>query len=285
MSRAVYLIRYSPSIKVSSTFTTTELLPELALIPGGEFVMGSADEEEDERPRHAVQVDELFISVKPITNVEYARFVAATNQRPPAIYDLPLVVTAGGRERERVFRATGQSYVWQEGQPPSDRALHPVTLVRWEDAAAYCAWLARETGRTVRLPTEAEWEKAARAGIDGRRYPWGDRIDGNRANFLADPSLKAAHGTTPCGSYPANGYGLYDMAGNVWEWVHDWYGADFYTNSPKENPSGPPEGQLRVLRGGSWLVADVRMLSCSYRHKVPPDTYSYGIGFRIACGA
>jgi formylglycine-generating enzyme required for sulfatase activity len=268
---------------VSSTSAANDLLPELALIPGGEFVMGSAEGEPDERPRHAVDVDEFLRSVRPITNVEYARFVRATNQRPPAIYDLPLVVTAGGRERERVFRATGQPYVWQEGEPDGDRALHPVTLVRWEDAVAYCAWLAAETGRKVRLPTEAEWEKAARAGADGRRYPWGDRIDRNMANFLSDPALKAAHGTSRCGSYPANGYGLYDMSGNVWEWVQDWYAPDFYSTAPKENPTGPPSGQMRVLRGGSWLVADVRMLSCSYRHKVPPDTYSYGIGFRVAC--
>jgi formylglycine-generating enzyme required for sulfatase activity len=265
-----------------SSSSANELLPELALIPGGEFVMGSLDGDPDERPPHVVQVDEFLLSVRPVSNSEYARFVRATNQRPPAIYDLPLVVTAGGRERERVFRATGQPYIWLEGEPEADRALHPVTLVRWEDAVAYCAWLSAETGRKVRLPTEAEWEKAARAGVEGGRYPWGDRIDQNMANFLNDPALKTVHGTTRCGSYPANGYGLYDMAGNVWEWVHDWYAADFYSTSPQSNPTGPATGQLRVLRGGSWLVADVRMLSCSYRHKVPPDTYSYGIGFRIA---
>jgi formylglycine-generating enzyme required for sulfatase activity len=257
------------------------LLPDLALIPAGEFVMGSDDGEHDERPPHRVQLDEFLMSVRPITNAEFARFVRETNQRPPAIYDLPLVVTAGGRERERVFRAAGQPYIWQDGEPAEDLALHPVTLVRWDDAAAYCAWLSAETGRVVRLPTEAEWEKAARGGLSGLRYPWGDRLDRNRANFLTDPSLKAAHGTTRGGSYPPNAYGLYDMAGNVWEWVQDWYGPDYYLNSPFENPQGPKAGQLRVLRGGSWLVADVRMLSCSYRHKVPPDTYSYGIGFRV----
>ena len=268
---------------VPSSADRSDLVPELILIPGGEFVMGSTDGEEDERPPHTVFVDEFLLSSHPVTNLEYARFVRATNQRPPAIYDLPLVVTAGGRERERVFRATGQPYIWLEGEPDKDRALHPVTLVRWEDAAAYCAWLAAETGRPVRLPTEAEWEKAARAGVTGCRYPWGDRIDSSLANFLIDPAMKTAHGTTRVGSYPANGYGLYDMAGNVWEWVQDWYAPDFYSDSAQENPTGPAFGQLRVLRGGSWLVADVRMLACSYRHKVPPDTYSYAIGFRIAC--
>ena len=245
--------------------------------------MGSADGAEDERPPHPVYVDEFLISNRPVTNAEYARFVRATNQRPPAIYDLPLVVSAGGRERERIFRAYGQPYVWMEGESAPDRALHPVTLVRWDDAVAYCAWLSAETGRTVRLPTEAEWEKAARGGVDGRRYPWGDRIDQNKGNFLTDPALKATHGTSRCGSYPPNGYGLYDMAGNVWEWVQDWYSPHIYSSAPRDNPRGPQAGQMRVLRGGSWLVADVRMLSCSYRHKVPPDTYSYGIGFRVAC--
>ena len=268
-----------------SSSASTDLLPELVAIPGGEFMMGSSDGEEDERPPHTVHLDEFYIAARPTTNAEYARFVRATNQRPPAIYDLPLVVTAGGRERERVFRAAGAPYVWLEGEPAAERALHPVTMVRWEDAAAYCAWLSSETGRPVRLPTEAEWEKAARGGIAGRRYPWGDRIDRGMANFLTDPSMKASHGTSRCGGYPPNPYGVYDIAGNVWEWVQDWYDRAFYANSPYDKPTGPPSGQLRVLRGGSWLVADVRMLSCSYRHKVPPDTYSYAIGFRVACSA
>jgi formylglycine-generating enzyme required for sulfatase activity len=258
-------------------------LPELALIPPGEFVMGSADGHDDERPPHRARVSEFLISVRPITNAEYARFVRETNHRAPGFYDLPLVVAAGGSERERIFRETGEAYAWPGDKPPADRVLHPVTLVRWEDAAAYCAWLSSETGRTVRLPTEAEWEKAARGGVDGRRYPWGDRIDRNLANFLIDPALKSSRGTTAGGSYPPNGYGLYDMSGNVWEWVQDWYSPHYYASSAVENPPGPPSGRMRLVRGGSWLVADVRMLACSHRHKVPPDTYSYGIGFRVVC--
>jgi sulfatase modifying factor 1 len=258
-----------------------DLLPEFALIPSGEFLMGSDSGEEDERPAHRVHLDDFLMAVHPVTNGEYARFVQDFGYRAPAIYELPLVVTAGGRERERAFRATGHPYVWIDSEPPANRLDHPVTLVRWEDAIAYCAWLSSASGQAVRLPTEAEWEKAARGGLDGKRYPWGDRLDRNLANFLVDPSLKSTQGTTPWSDYPPNGFGLFDMAGNVWEWVQDWHSPTYYAVSPSEAPAGPSEGTLRVLRGGSWLSADAGMLACSHRHKVPADTYSYGIGFRI----
>ena len=259
--------------------------PELALIPGGEYLMGSDDAEEDERPVHRVHVDAFLLAVQPVTHADYARFVLQTGYRVPALYEVPVVVKAGGGDREQAFRLTASPYVWQDGMPPADRADHPVALVRHEDAVAYCAWLSAQTGRVFRLPTEAEWEKAARGGSESKRYPWGERLDRDMANFLVDPALKGTHGTTRCRSYPPNAFGLFDMAGNVWEWVHDWYDARYYETSPARNPAGPPLGQMRVVRGGSWLVADVRMLSCSHRHKVPPDTYSYGIGFRVACSA
>jgi formylglycine-generating enzyme required for sulfatase activity len=262
---------------------SSDLLPELALIPGGEFLMGSEDAEEDERPVHRVHVDDILIGVQPVTNADYARFVRDTGHRAPAVYELPLVVTAGGAERERLFRHTGAPYVWDDVHPPPGRADHPVTLVRFDDAVAYCAWLSASTRRVFRLPTEAEWEKAARGGVESKRYPWGDRLDHNMSNFLVDPASKASHGTTPCRLYPPNAFGLFDVAGNVWEWVQDWYDPGYYAVSPARNPAGPPAGYLRVLRGGGWLVADVRMLSCSHRHEVPPDTYSYAIGFRVAC--
>jgi formylglycine-generating enzyme required for sulfatase activity len=263
----------------------SDLAPELALIPAGEFLMGAEDGEDDERPIHRVHLDDFLIGVRPVTSAEYARFVRDTGHRSPAIYDLPVVVTAGGPERERSFRLIGAAYVWEDGQPPRDRLDHPVTLVRHDDAAAYCSWLSAVTGRPFRLPTEAEWEKAARGGAESKRYPWGDRLDRNMANFLVDPALKATQGTTPCRSYPANAHGLFDMAGNVWEWVSDWYDARYYATGEPRNPTGPAAGHLRLVRGGSWLVADVRMLSCSHRHKVPPDTYSYAIGFRVACSS
>lgn len=262
---------------------SADLLPELALIPAGAFVMGSDDAAADEKPAHRVHLDDFLIAVHPVTNADYEHFVRETGHRAPAIYELPLVVSAGGDERERRFRSSGQPYVWLDSTAPKNRLDHPVTLVRWEDATAYCAWLSEATGRTIRLPTEAEWEKAARGGLEGKRYPWGDTIDRNKANFLNDPSSKNSYGTSACGSYPANGYGLCDVVGNVWEWVHDWHGSSYYAASPLKSPTGPRDGMLRVLRGGSWLVSDTRMLSCSHRHKVPPDTYSYGIGFRVVC--
>jgi formylglycine-generating enzyme required for sulfatase activity len=260
---------------------SADLLPEFARIPAGEFVMGSNDGEDDERPAHTVYLDEYWVGVHPITNAEYGRFVRETGHRPPAIYELPLVVTAGGAEREQSFRQSGEPYVWLESTPSASRLNHPVTLVRWSDAIEYCAWLSAVSGRPVRLPTEAEWEKAARGGLEAKRYPWGDRLDRNLANFLTDPAQKHTEGTTQCRSYPANAYGLFDMAGNVWEWVQDWYDPRYYKSSPVNMPPGPAEGVMRLVRGGSWLAADVRMLQCSHRHKVPPDTYSYSIGFRI----
>jgi formylglycine-generating enzyme len=263
--------------------TTAELLPELAAIPAGTFGMGSDDGAADERPVHAVHVDAFAIGVTPVTNGEYARFVRETGYRPPAVDDLPLVVRAGGADREDQFRAAGAGYTWKNAQPPPARLNHPVTLVRWDDAAAYCRWLSQMVGRRIRLPSEAEWERAARGGLERQPYPWGEGLDRDRANFLSDPSLKNDHGTTPCRTYAANGYGLFDMAGNVWEWVSDWYDPDYYARSPQSNPTGPSDGQLRIVRGGGWLAADRAMLTCSHRHRVPPDTYSYGIGFRIVC--
>jgi formylglycine-generating enzyme len=262
---------------------SADLLPELALIPAGEFLMGSEDSDPDERPVHSVHLDAFLIGVQPVTQAEYGRFVQATGHRAPAVYELPLVVTAGGSGRERGFRASGEPYTWADSTPPPDRLQHPVTLVRYSDAVAYCEWLSDASGRDVRLPTEAEWEKAARGGLESKRYPWGDRLDRNLANYLLDPSQKATQGTTPCRTHPPNGYGLFDAAGNAWEWVGDWYDPQYYSTAPVRNPRGPSEGGLRIVRGGSWLVADVRMLTCSHRHKVPPDTYSYGIGFRVVC--
>jgi sulfatase modifying factor 1 len=150
---------------------------------------------------------------------------------------------------------------------------------------AYCRWLSEVTGEALRLPTEAEWEKAARGGLDGQPYPWGSGIEPSLANYLADSAAKREHGTRPTGTYAPNPYGLYDMAGNVWEWVSDWYSPDYYAVSGNRDPQGPSGGKLRVLRGGGWVCDDVAMLRCAHRHTTPADTYAYSVGFRLVRSA
>jgi sulfatase modifying factor 1 len=256
-----------------------ELLPRFARVPAGEFLMGADDGDEDERPAHTAHVDAFRVSIHPITNQQYAEFVRATGHPVPAVRDLPLVVTPA---HELTFRELATPYIWRAGELPRDRARHPVTLLTYSDAVAYCAWLSTRLSVTVRLPTEAEWERAARGPLEGRRYPWGDDIDPSRANFLPDPGLKRYRGTRAVGSFAPNGFSLYDMIGNVWEWVADWYAPDVYRAAERRNPTGPPEGTLRVLRGGSWVTHDVAQLRCAHRHKVPADTYAYSVGFRVA---
>jgi formylglycine-generating enzyme len=247
-------------------------------IPAGEFVMGADDGDDDARPAHKVHLDEFHIGIFPVTNDEYAWFVQETGHSPPAVGALPVMVPP---EREQQFRVTASAFEWRDSRPPAQRGSHPVTLIRFDDAVAYCQWLSARTGRIFRLPTEAEWEKAARGRMSGKRYPWGDEIDVSRANFLPDPATKSSRGTTPVGLYPANSFQLHDVIGNVWEWVGDWYAADYYETAQYLNPTGPELGRLRIVRGGSWVNDDVSMLRVSHRHSVPPDSYAYSIGFRI----
>ncbi len=256
-----------------------DLVPRFAPIPAGAFDMGAEDGDEDERPVRRVYVDAFHLSSHEVTQDQYAAFVRATGHPAPSIRTLPRVVTAAD---ESAFREIAVSYAWRGGEPPAERGRHPVTLVGFADAQSYSAWLAAQLDLPVRLPTEAEWERAARGGLEGRRYPWGDDIDPSRANFLADPSLKRHAGTRPVGSYPASGFDLWDMSGNVWEWVADWYRADAYRDGVLRNPRGSTEAALRIVRGGSWVTHDVFQLRCAHRHKVPIDTYAYSIGFRVA---
>lgn len=255
-----------------------DLSPRFAAVPGGRFTMGADDGNDDERPAHLVQVDAFHVSVHAITVDQYAAFVSETGHPAPVLRDLPLLVTP---QHELSFRELAAPYAWRAGEPSRDRGAHPVTLVTHADAMAYCRWLSGQIGKLVRLPTEAEWERAARGGAEEKRYPWGDDIDASRGNFLPDPALKRHRGTRPVGSYAPNGFGLFDMAGNVWQWVADWYGPDAYGMADDDNPRGPAHGLFRVVRGGSWVTHDVDQLRCAHRHKVPPDTYAYSIGFRV----
>ncbi len=245
--------------------------------------MGAHDAEDHERPVRRVFVSEFFIGRFPVTNEEYARFVRTTGHPAPEAREPPLIAASPAREDQ--FHEFAAPYAWTGTEPPAGHGTHPVVLVRYHDAVAYCRWLTDTTGHVTRLPTEAEWERAARGGVDGQRYPWGDDIDPSRGNFLTDPAAKRQRGTRPTGTYPPNAYGLYDVAGNVWEWVSDWYAADYYSIGDLRDPAGPPTGGMRIVRGGSWVNDDVAMLRCAYRHAVPPDTYAYSIGFRVACSA
>ncbi len=207
----------------------------MVYIPAGDFTMGSPAGEggDDEVPQYKVFLDGFWIDRTEVTNAQYRAFVGATGQRAPTSCD------------------------W--GDPTYDdteKTNHPVVCVSWDDAKAYCEW----TG--AQLPTEAEWEKAVR-GNDRRPYPWGIGFDGSRLNYC-DTNCEGSHKdtgandgyarTAPVGNYPTGVslYGALDMAGNVWEWVSDWYGFYYYSRSPESNPQGPDSGQFRVLRGGSW---------------------------------
>jgi formylglycine-generating enzyme len=168
----------------------------------------------------------------------------------------------------------------------------PVVGVSWFDAMSYCEWLRATTGLPFRLPTEAEWECAARGGVEGARYPWGDEpiwsaaavpplSEENRAAARL-PHSRWANGPEPVGRTAPNGYGLYDVCTNVHEWCSDWYGADYYALSPAQDPRGPVEGTRRVSRGGSWRH-HVKVSRCAARSSIPPEFRYADYGFRVAC--
>ena len=247
---------------------------EMVFVPAGEFIMGSEELGDDERPVRQVYLDEYWIDRYEVTNERFAHFVAET-----------------GYQTET--EARGWGWVWQESEwekvegadwrhpRGTDSSIegkidHPVVLVSWKDADAYCAWAGK------RLPSEAEWEKAARGpGADsgqGWRYPWGSTFDTNKAN-----TKEAERGdTTPGGSFSPHGdspYGACDMTGNVWEWVADWYGSDYYSQAPSANPTGPTTGTYKILRGGAWPFDEVYART-AFRYNVKPDyTYDFA-GFR-----
>ena len=249
--------------------------PPMIRVPPGEFLMGDNMGDEDARPAHPVSLAAFDIGIYEVTNEEYARFVKATSHRAPGVHDLPSAVKP---ERADAFRKLGAKFAWRTDAPPAGMEKNPVVLVAFEDATAYAAWLSKETGAPYRLPTEAEWEKAARLGALGQR-PWGDDIDASRANYLLRAEDKETSSTKPVGSYKPTPAGLYDIIGNAWEWVSDYYAP--YSREGVSNPKGPDTGTQRIVRGGAWLDNEVALLTLTHRHEAPKDIYSYSIGFRI----
>jgi formylglycine-generating enzyme required for sulfatase activity len=232
---------------------------EMVLISAGVYYRGSTDGSRDEMPRHQVRLRPFAIDIHPITNEQFVRFLDdMQEEKDHQNHDLILL------RDSRIRRSSGRLII------ESGYAKHPVVGVTWYGAAAYAKWVGK------RLPTEAEWEVAARGGDEAAVYPTGERIEKNQANFFSND-------TTPVLSYPPNGYGLTDMAGNVYEWCHDWYGYNYYETSAQEpdHPTGPIQGVYRVLRGGCWksLVDDLR---CAHRHRNNPGTVNGTYGFRCA---
>ena len=224
----------------------------MVLIPAGDFQMGGNHGTGDEEPVHTVYLDDFYIDVFEVTNRRYEEFMNATGHEDP-VY-------------------------WRDPKHNSPR--QPVVGVSWQDAQSYCQWAGK------RLPSEAEWEKAARGNSTGKKYPWGDSITHDDANYGGTGGKDKWNYAAPVGSFAPNGYGLYDVAGNVWEWCADWYDKSYYANSPKRNPKGPSSGSERVFRGGSWGsdFGDLLLLA-AYRHSGDPTNSDEFVGFRCALDA
>jgi formylglycine-generating enzyme required for sulfatase activity len=246
--------------------------PGMVTVPTGEFWMGRVHffvvdaigwferDRMDNTPAHRVTLDAFYMDRNEVANEDYLRFADETGRSRP--------------------------WQWPKGEIPGGDKTIPVYNVSWEDADAYCSWSGK------RLPTEAEWEKAARGGHDRKRFSWGDEGMGLEGYEVNDDSVaaktgKRAHtnypfGPTAVGSYPSNEYGLNDMSGNVWEWVDDWYYRNYYSISPLENPPGPETGKYKIIRGGGWSDSDDRNLMNHFRSYADPEVKSTTVGFRCA---
>jgi formylglycine-generating enzyme required for sulfatase activity len=217
-------------------------------IPAGAFTMGSDFGQEDEAPPHRVVVDSFELGVCPVTRAEYELFISATR------HDLPRG--------------------WAD--PMLAKPDLPIVGVSWKDATEYCAWRSREESRPVRLPTEAEWEFAAR-GLQSGQFPWGDAIP----NWIPNGGRGPLEAPWPVALGEPNGFGLYGIAANVHEWCADWHDKEYYRASPERNPRGPDGGIRRVSRGGAWRHA-ITIARVTQRSKLDPSFRYTDYGFRIA---
>jgi sulfatase modifying factor 1 len=214
------------------------------------FFMGSDGDQTGESPVHRVWLDSFSMAATQVTVEEYARFLDATKNPPPPYW----------------------------GDPNFSHPQQPVVAVSWFDALAYCGWLSSMTGSHYRLPTEAEWERAARGGQDGMLFPWGNDPPTSRPGY--DARWKT--GPEPVGQSEPNAYGLFDICENVHEWCNDWYAADYYAISPDRNPQGPAEGKRKASRGGSWRH-QIKISRCAARSSIPPEFKYADYGFRVVC--
>lgn len=249
--------RYIPKEKEVSD--TEPLLTEMVIIPGGEYYRGSNTGGRDERPKHLIRINSFALDIHPITNEQFVRFLEVMGGEKDANNNDII------RLRECRIKRLGGKLVIESGY-----SKHPVIGVSWYGATAYAKWVGK------RLPTEAEWEIAATSGIPDMIYPTGANIERTQANFFSSDTVNVM-------SYPCNQFGLYDMAGNVYEWCQDWYDYTYYEQSLQEpeDPQGPLQGVYRVLRGGCWksLQDDLR---CTHRHRNNPGTVNRTYGFRCA---
>jgi|TARA_B100001971_G_scaffold212969_1_gene244675 formylglycine-generating enzyme required for sulfatase activity len=245
------------------------------------------DGDKDENPPHNVCVSDFYLGKYELTVGQYKMFVEGTGYQTDAEkkgWGWSLKTSIEDAEKR-----VGASWI-NPGFPQNDN--HPVVLVTWNDAAAFVKWLSSKSGKVYRLPTEAEWEYAARSGGKMLKYSWGmGRPSGN----VADKSAKKEFSgwsvwlgyddgyvyTAPVGKFKANKLGFHDMSGNVWEWVQDWYDEKYYFKSPKQDPKGPSTGKLRILRGGAW-INEPRNLRTANRYGANPDSWVNFAGFRIA---
>jgi len=229
--------------------------PSLVQIPAAWFLMGSATGQDCERPIHRVWVDGFLLAATQVTNAEYEHFLRATSTQAPPF--------------------------WSD--PNFNNPQQAVTGVSWFEAARYCEWLSSQTARAYRLPTEAEWELAARGGLEQKEFPWGDAP----AQSLPGYATRWQSGPEPVARYAPNAFGLYDICDNVHEWCSDWYDPNFYAVSPDRNPRGPEQSPMKPVRkssrGGSWRH-HIKVARCSARSSIPPDFQYADYGFRVACG-
>jgi formylglycine-generating enzyme required for sulfatase activity len=292
---------------------------ELVLIPAGEFKMGSGESAEataaffnktygeyilradfadffkDEHPQHRVRITKPFyLGTYHVTRGQFRQFVADTGYKTDAEKDKWTPGAYGWNPDVKNFGFNNEKYSWRNaGFEQTDE--HPVVNVSWNDAAAFCKWLSKKESKTYRLPTEAEWEYACRAGTTTRYYSSDDPETLAKVGNVADAAVKAMFPnsiytikandgyvfTAPVGSFKPNAFGLYDMHGNAWQWCADWNGAEYYATSPADDPTGPDSGNGRVLRGGSWVIGPCDARSARRNGSSADLRYDFS-GFRVA---